>query len=765
MQKQSELLTYLKKYKGKSIQLFCDIETLTCNKREGYKHPTKFHNHTYSLAIAYFTNSDFPEVAIFNNLLDFFTKVKEYKIRKTLSFEMVFHNGEKYDNHFFIYELENYFNCQVRTLYNKSCNNDYNADALKISELTTEDKKGIILESRIKSSNNVSVTSFLHGRKIMLVDSFKKMNTSIRVLGNMLLNNHLLTSDYLKTDFDYSVFDKEEDIPKEAIIPYVKRCFSSLTEDQLIYIRNDVIILALGVKHYSRLFYGFDFTKMTFTQNIKEQYANYNDLANFQLLKKYGREDHLALGDYKICGLNGFDYFRRFYKGGLNLYNDNYVGKILTREGFSIDLNSSYPTVMYKEKLPTYLVNIIETPVKVAFPYDDKNVMSFFTMTIKDANTYIISSIKSKVLRNAIVKYYSPKDGLVYFNTVLLSLLSKINNHKYGKLPVQSFATFTCEHFGARDIIARNYFIKTQGKMKTKLDCEIDTINPLDIKITNTPKPEKYNFSDEMVAGSKVLLNGIYGVPALRLHFDAFHRVGNDYINAKNGFTNLERNIIFSAGVTAYAFYNLLSPLQYLTPEEIDTYFWYADTDSLYMDKRALHKLPKSMFHKMNLGGWDIEHETITKFYAFNHKKYCLFDNGIVVRCGGVSKSLIKQWISMANNDFELFVSTYFTDGVRIPAVRSIRNEDNTIAIYEATAELQQGGKYLSSYDSQLEERIKEIVKHNRDTIIQGEALYIETEFAIIGVNDVIVYDLKENSKPTHDLIKAYNGFKRNLTL
>ena len=56
--------------------------------------------------------------------------------------------------------------------------------------------------------------------------------------------------------------------------------------------------------------------------------------------------------------------------------------------------------------------------------------------------------------------------------------------------------------------------------MSNKLDCDINTIDPLNIKMTDEPKPVEYNFSDEMVQGAKVLLNGIYGVPALRIHFD-----------------------------------------------------------------------------------------------------------------------------------------------------------------------------------------------------------------------------------------------------
>ena len=766
MHNQDELLQFLKSLKKvKSVELYCDIETLKCNKIEGAKHATKYHSHTYSLAIAWFYEGAlFPSVAVFNNFIDFFTKVKQAKIRKGLAFDMIFHNGDKFDNHFMLYELHHYFNFPIRTLHNKACNNEYNDEALRLSDLSSEDKQGIILESRIKSSNNVSVTSYVYGRKVTLIDSFKKMNVSIKQLGIMMLNRGFIEEQYLKTNFDYSCFDREEDISDNEVLPYVKRCFESLNEKQLVYIRNDVIILALGVKHYVELFYGFDFSKMTFTQNIKEEYANYNELAEFQLLKKRGRFDHIALGDYNICGLNGFDYFRRYYKGGLNLYNDKYVGKLLNREGFSIDLNSSYPTVMYKEKLPTYLVNIIENPVKVSLPYEDRDYMTFFTMTINNANKFILSNIKSRVLRNAIVKYYNSKDGLVYYNTVFLSLIAKITGHKFGKLPVESLATFKCKYFGARDVIARNYYIKTQGKAKLKLDCEIDTINPLDIHMTDQPKPQEYNFSPDMVQGSKVLLNGIYGVPALRLFFDAFYRTENgEYINAKDGFTNKERNIVFSAGVTAFAFRNLLTPLSYLTQEEIDEYFWYADTDSLYLDKRAKAKFPQSMYHKMNLGAWDIEHDNITQFYAFNHKKYCLYDNEIVVRCGGVSKDEVKRWKESSNDDIERFITFYFSDGVQIPTTRSIRNEQNTIAIYEAYAELKQGQPYLDHYSHETEKEIKKLAVQFRDELMEEEGLYIESPYGAVGINDLIEMNPNEVSPSIKELVREYRKMERQI--
>lgn len=763
-----DFMNYLKKYKGKTIDLYCDIETFTVNKEEGRRKPSKYKSYTFSLAIAYFNgDSEFPSVAVFNDFIDFFEHVKARKIRKGLSFNMIFHNGAKYDNHFMCSELATWYNIEPSNAYVKSAEDFANKGAIRVGDLKSEDKKeNWILETRVRSGNELDLVCFIDGRKITTTDSYKKTNTSIRVIGRKLLNNGLITEEYLKTDFEYDKYDKDEDMDFDTSLNYRKRIFNDLNEQQMIYIRNDVIILALCCKHYSKLFHGFDFSKQTFTQNIKEEYANYTEMANFQLLKQEN-DHHFAYKDYSICNMDGFSYFRNFYKGGLNLYNDKYVGKIIERDGFSIDLNSSYPTVMYKEKLPTFLLSLSEKPVTLTPDFSNPDRMTFFTMTISNANEQIINRIPSEVVRKAIVKYYNSKNGLVYYNTVLLQLLNSIFGLEFNNLRVQSSSTWECEYFGARDIIARNYFIKTQGKMKNALTCTIDTMNPLDIHMTDKPKDPKYNFSDEEVAGAKVLLNGIYGVPALRVHFNIFRRdeAGN-IENMRNGFTNKERNIVFSASVTAFAFRNLLTPLKYLTPQEIDEYFWYCDTDSLYMDKRALEKFPKEMFHKMNLGGWDIEHENIEKFYPFNHKKYVLLDkeDGLVVRCGGVAKSIIDEWIDLAQGSIERFVRMNFSDGCEVKTTKSIRNEMNTITIYNGTAELQTGTSYIEEYSMLVDEdteKTRELVRDELENQNHKTLRYATTRYGVnIGLNDL--YDSTEKpTKTVADLKEMFNTYKK----
>ena len=106
----------------------------------------------------------------------------------------------------------------------------------------------------------------------------------------------------------------------------------------------------------------------------------------------------------------------------------------------------------------------------------------------------------------------------------------------------------------------------------------------------------------------------------------------------KNGHRNAERNIVFSIFVTSVSLWNLLDPFKYLTPDEIDKYFIYCDTDSLYFKNEVRNKMPPELFHDFHLGKWDLENENLKKIYVLNHKKYAYqtSDDEIIVKAGGV---------------------------------------------------------------------------------------------------------------------------------
>src|SRR5699024_12634603 len=115
--------------------------------------------------------------------------------------------------------------------------------------------------------------------------------------------------------------------------------------------------------------------------------------------------------------------------------------------------------------------------------------------------------------------------------------------------------------------------------------------NPYDIQ--KTEQENDVIYSREEIDNSKVNLNGLYGIPALRPYFNLFRKDNEEeYYNVENGHKNAERNIVFSIFVTSVSLWNILNPLKYLTKQEIYDNFIYCDTDSLYFKKDIQEKIP-----------------------------------------------------------------------------------------------------------------------------------------------------------------------------
>ena len=195
---------------------------------------------------------------------------------------------------------------------------------------------------------------------------------------------------------------------------YAHECFNRLDNDQMTYIHNDVIILGQCHIHYSDIFPGFDYSKMTFSVNILESYMN-NDLTSFQLLNQIG-DDKISYTDYKFHDLNLYDYIKGFYRGGLNMYNPKYIGQIIDEPCFSIDINSSYPYVMYHEKIPTYLssYNEYKKETVVNTDLENRDQFTLYKMTKQSFNFDILFNIESDMIKKILVKYYAT--SLTYRN-------------------------------------------------------------------------------------------------------------------------------------------------------------------------------------------------------------------------------------------------------------------------------------------------------------------------------------------------------------
>src|SRR5690625_4665667 len=234
----------------KSITLFFDIETFQYNELEGEEFPSKYKNMTFSVAVSWIEKRQV-EYEIFPNFKEMFDVIIEVygSVKKKPLIKLNAHNTNKYDNHFMRKDLLYYYPfMKVENYWLQTATTDEsNKNSLKIKDLKSEDKKGIILEKRIKSSINLEMIFYLYDIKFETEDNWVKTNSSIKMLGSKLKRLGVVTDDELKTDFDYRKHNLNHDLTDVQARNYAQKIFDNLTDDELVYIRNDVILLAKSV--------------------------------------------------------------------------------------------------------------------------------------------------------------------------------------------------------------------------------------------------------------------------------------------------------------------------------------------------------------------------------------------------------------------------------------------------------------------------------------------------------------------------------------
>ena len=720
----------------KTITIFFDIETYQYNEDVGKDFPSDYKNMTFSVAVSWIEKG-IVEYEIFPNFKKMFDTVFEVygKSKKIPLIKLNAHNTNKYDNHFLRKDLLYFYpHMKVENYWLQTATTeDSNKNAYKIKDLKAEDKKGMILEKRIKSSINLEMVIFLYGVKFETEDNWVKTNSSISMLGKKLKRLGVVTDDELKTDFDYLKYNLKKDLTDEQAREYAQEIYNQLSNDELVYIRNDVILLAKSVYYYSDIFKGFDYSKKTFTSNILESY-NTNNLTSFQLLNRIGQgkgKREIRYTDYQFSNQNFYDYLKPFYRGGLNFYNQFFIGKIIGNV-FGMDIHSSYPYAMHNFKIPTYIKDYEEheKPKEVNINYSDDEY-SLFQISKETFDHMILDQIDSVILKQILVKYYSTND-FININTYTFKMIDNITGLKFDSIPAYSRVTFITEYFGSREQLEKYYEIKTQGSYEEKLIFN----NPYDIQ--KTEQENDVIYSREEIDNSKVNLNGLYGIPALRPYFNLFRKDNEgEYYNVENGHKNAERNIVFSIFVTSVSLWNLLNPLKYLTQQEIDDNFIYCDTDSLYFKKDIQEKIPKHLFSEFKLGTWDLEHEHIKQFYVLNHKKYAYVDeeNEIQVKAGGIPNDSFNR-----NLPFDEFIRTQFSDGVEIKTLKSIYNNQETISIYPSITHLEIGQGYRIYSSGKLYDRMKskmfEDIRKQVDEF-NSDVLYIESIIGTFSLSDM----------------------------
>lgn len=706
----------------KPINIFFDIETLQYNTR--VKKPSERKVIDYVCTMIY-DNENGEKVKInFNSIKSMLDYLLSLGYKK---YKLIAHNGSRYDFHFLRKTLIDYFGLEVLNKYQRNSDiHDFQTPKKSLG------KNDYMLESRVKAKTNLDLDFRLYGVEFVTEDSYPKFQASIDTLGKLLFHHGVIDEQGEKLKYDYKKYDLTIDLSDLKARQYADLVYKNLSPHSLQYVGNDTNILYLAYKNYNVLFPNFDISKRSLSQNILQAY-NKSQLASVQLLNTITikkKPYKINYGDYDFNGRNLYDYIHRFYKGGLNVYNDKYVGKI-KKDIVHFDLNSSYPNVMANELLPTYIVDKYEE-CKLELDSD-----YYYMLEIK-RNEFckILAEIPSFQIRKYLNKYFNNAYDCVYLSTPHIKLLEKLTGKTIDTLNVKSGLKWIAKPFGSRNILQEFYKRKTDGK--------------------------KQGLSYGEIYVTKVCLNGIYGIPALRERFNLFEWNGKEYQNFINGFKNRERNIAFASAVTAYAIRNLLDPLTN-NVNGVDNGFIYADTDSIFCTRKYFETIKdKTNFDKYELGAWDIEHDCIKKMSVLNHKKYCLLnkDDEIEVHCGGVPLNTFNLYMS-----FEEFVKTQFSDGVQMLVTKHSYTKTGTIAIFEAPTTLQQGGKYLKP------DEIKTRLCYNMTMIVgnekfsdiddKGGVLYIESPFCSCSLADLNPVEKENDGMSIDVLISKYKVIRK----
>lgn len=725
--------------KQKKVSFLLDSETFLSNKREAKRLNKRSLIEPYVWSVGAGLEVDgvlyLNFFKTYRQFLDTLDSLNGY----TTDIEFVHFNGDKFDHHFLKTALEEKMGVNSQSLLirgenakdTKRRNNKY---AKKKSQLK---QRNFILETRVKAKTYLELTGKINGKKFNTVDMVPKYQNKLDNLSKKLHDMNILPAKYMKSYMKYNKYDRESLVLN--VDQYIDWIHKFLSKSEKTYIENDIIVMYYIRKHYNDIFPGFDYNARTLTVNISNAYTEGHPLARFQMLKKFkdceNNEVHLDDSKYMINEEETvYEYVKHFYRGGLNFYNEIYLEKIV-KNAFSIDINSSYPYQMYTLKVPTKLISYKENVHLNIVGKKDPNFAQLIELNYREYNR-ILSNLNSRVLQQMHTKYYRSTNGQIYITDIILhSLVRFIGDFE---VFADSVATYKAEYFGARDVIAEFYKVKSTASVGARQNKHLVMYDPMTYEIQD--KPPLRHYEENEVQHAKLNLNGLYGIPALREAFNTFQYDENHELETiEAGLKNQTRSLVFAVYVTAGAFAKLIEPLTYLTGKEIDKNFVYADTDSLYLKKAIMHKIPKSLFDPIALGSWDIENKQIDEIYVQNHKKYCYqTPKKWKVRAGGVSQTLVNKHIE--TETMHEFIKNHFHAGASIDTIRSFICENGHVAIVNTDMKLSPASKYpkltnpedILGYNLEVE-KFRDLVNSTGE-----EYLYMESKYGSIGQTDIV---------------------------
>ena len=376
-----------------------------------------------------------------------------------------------------------------------------------------------------------------------------------------------------------------------------------LTGEEEAYIKNDVVIVAKALSYL----FNMGLTKMTAGSNALSEYKEITRLNRFRSL-------------YKPLNYEIDKDIRRAYRGGFTYLNPVYKNKEV-KEGEVLDVNSLYPSVMYKEMLPfgePFFYEGEYVPDKVYPLYIQRLTCSF---KIKEGKIPTIQIKHSRFVDNE----YLTDSGIEPVALTLTSVDLKLFLEQY-------------------DVWDLHY--ESGWKFKAMRGLFTEYIDKW-IKVKNEATISG-NKGIRQVA--KIMLNSLYGKFATSLDVQSkIPYLDGDIVKYKLGEKNTKDGVYLPMGafITAYARDKTIRTSQAIKDYSLKKYgidmYCYSDTDSIHTILPIEELKQFCEIDDVELGKWKHEsHFTRAKF--IRQKTYLEdIDGEIQITCAGLPQRCYDQ--------------------------------------------------------------------------------------------------------------------------
>lgn len=421
-----------------------------------------------------------------------------------------------------------------------------------------------------------------------------------------------------------------------------------LTEEEEAYVKNDVVIVAKALKYL----FDMGLTKMTAGSNALSEYKEIMKLNRFRNL-------------YKPLNYEIDKDIRRAYRGGFTYLNPVYKNKEV-KEGEVLDVNSLYPSVMYKEMLPFgepffYEGKYVEDKV---YPlYIQRLTCSF---KIKEGKIPTIQIKHSRFVDNE----YLLDSGIEPVALTLTSVDLKLFLEQY-------------------DVWDLHY--ESGWKFKAMRGLFTEYIDKW-IKVKNEATISG-NKGIRQVA--KIMLNSLYGKFATSLDVqEKIPYLENDIVKYKLGEKETKDGVYLPMGafITAYARDKTIRTSQAIKDYSIKKYgvdmYCYSDTDSIHTILPIEELKMFCEIDDVKLGAWKHEsHFTRAKF--IRQKTYLEEINGeIQITCAGLPQRCYDQ-VTWDN----------FKEGLKVDGKLSFKHVQGGVILVETEFTIKEDKKLIKAIE------------------------------------------------------------------